>query len=1185
MSRQWTDNQLKAIDALDGSILVSAAAGSGKTAVLTQRVINRLTDSKNPVSADRLLIVTFTRAAAKEMRDRISQELTRLLREDPNNKMLADQQMLLPSAKICTIDSFCYDLVKENFQYLFISPDFKIGDEGELALLSREAMDITMEELYKADDNGNFKNLSELVFVGRDDTRLTEMIEKLHTSAMSFPFPDKWLEELGKSFVPGENVKDSVYGKIVLSHIRDSLVYCISMIKQMTDACDENPIADKAYRQALSEDLAQTEYILDRILTGESWDEIRRSALSYKAAARKRLTGDEKDDEGVISIEAKRKKLKEEIKDIGVCMCCSQQEYEADMEFLRPMVKELIRAAQLYSKNFALLKKEKKLADFSDVTNMAISLLVESDGDSWKSTAFAENMKKSFDEILIDEYQDTNAAQDMLFTAISDNNLFRVGDVKQSIYRFRQANPDIFIFLKNTYETYDKQKNNYPAKIILGNNFRSRRSVTDTINFIFSQIMSPQCGDVSYDDEEKLIFSAEYYNKSENDFAELHLVGAEKADTYYGNVTNLVQARHIASHIKKMLAEGFTVKDGDGERPATYKDFAVLLRSTGSGKGLEYAEVFRSEGVPCFTEVPGKFLTSVEISLVLNILRIIDNPKQDIALMSVMMSPVFGFSPDEMAELRLQSRHKDLYSCLLLSQENPRVSAFIEQVRAWREVGLCLSVKDLISEIYDTTALLSIFDAIDPSLTKRANLNLLCDYASIYEELGYNGLSGFISFVDRLSSKQRDISGSVGVVSQSNSVKIMTIHKSKGLEFPVCFVAGISTKFNRTDETDSLIVTQKYGIGALRRDLDTFEQYPTLSHKAMKLAVRKDNTSEELRVLYVALTRAKEKLIMVYCGDKIDDDCKRYASRLTFKGKSYPPFAVSHASCYGEWIISALLRHPAADILREYAGLGNEVILRDDAPVRVFSFNYCVDENEQRPSEASGKVNKELLSLIEERAAFRYKYEALADIIMKRAASETDKNFIDRDYFASSSPAFLSAKGLTGAAKGVATHTFVQFADYERARQSVTDEIARLEGKGILTSAQAQAIDVPSAETFFSGKLIERILASDKVLREKKFTIEVPVKDIYEGFDDFPEEKMMIQGIADCAFLEDGELVVVDYKTDNLSREEDFIEKYSSQVLLYRKALEITTGYKVKETLLYSFRLGKEIRVMAEDKK
>lgn len=1177
MARIWTKAQSDAINALDGSVLVSAAAGSGKTAVLTQRVINRLTDENNPTSVDRLLIVTFTRAAAQEMKQRISDALSALLKNDPANSNLINQQILLPTAKICTIDSFCSDLVRENFQALSLAPDFRIGDEGELQLLSKQAMDMTMEQMYENDSDGTFRNLTELLFTSRDDSKTAEMAEKLYHNSVSFPFPERWLDELCIEYDEKINIKDSSYGRIILEHTEKALEYCGELAESILQQCEGDDTLTKIFYDAVSTDKAQIQYIRERIASGESFDEIRRSVYAYSPARRKNAPADLKEDPLFCSLDQNRKDIKKQFDEIKKILCCSEEEYADDMKILGPMMKVLTETAKLYKHNFDMIKREKKIADFSDITHMALELLVKETKDGWESTPLAENLKDNFDEILIDEYQDTNAAQDMLFTSISKNNLFRVGDVKQSIYRFRQANPDIFISLKNAYEPYNKDENRYPARIVLGNNFRSRHGVTDIINFVFSQIMSSGCGDIDYDENEELVFSAQYTDETESP-AELHLIDYD-SDIDDDSDADEIQARHIAGVIKKMIADGYKVKDGDGERPASYKDFAILMRATGSGRGVKYSEVLREENIPCFTEVSGDFLASVEISLALNILRVVDNPKQDVPLLSVLMSAVFGFTADDVARLRLSDRRGDIYSCLLTKQEDEKVKAFLEKIRYWRNISVCLRVKEFIEEIYADTALPSIFQATDPSGIKRGNLMLLCDYADIYENSGYGSLSGFISFIDRLGDKKRDISGAVSAAQESDCVKIMTIHKSKGLEFPVCIIASCATKFNKSDEKDNLVISQKHGIGVKMRNTETFEQYDTLCHKAVKLAMGKDNISEEMRVLYVAMTRAREKLIMVYCKKDIESQCEKYASRIPFWKDKFSPFAVSCASGMGEWLIGTLLRHPDADSLRKLAGADNRCVLPAKGSLKVVITDSSGYSAEEASEDVTALPDEDFLSLIKEKADFRYKYSALSGVVTKRAASETDKNFIDRDYFASVEPAFLSSSGLTGAARGVATHTFIQYADYNKAKDSVGEEIARLRNKGILTEIEAQSINIKAAETFFSSQLLSRILSSELVMREKKFTVEVPITEVYEGVEEFSDEMIMIQGIADCAFLEDGKLVVVDYKTDRLENEDAFREKYSSQVLIYKKALKMATGYDVKETLLYSFHLGKEIKV------
>ena len=1174
MKRVWTENQKDAIEARGGDILVSAAAGSGKTAVLVERVTQRILDRQNPVSADRFLIVTFTRAAAGEMRERIDSAIDKLIAENPGDSYLAEQKMLLSAAKICTIDSFCSSLVRENFNLLDLAPDFKTADEGELSLICNEACENVMEELYNSKDT-DFRNLVELLFAGRDDSRLSESIITLYKSSMSFPFPEAWLDSLLSEFESNTKLSESRYGEILFSYAADLCNYSLSITESALSEITGDEELEKMLYDALATDKAQYDYILERI-TEKDWDGAKKGSLNFKAARRGNTPKHLKDDPFVDGLVRKRKSATENIKELAAVFCCSEADFYSDNEFFAPMVRSLVEAVKLYSKELWKLKKEKKIADFDDITHAALELLVKETPDGWERTEKAKSLSEFYEEILIDEYQDTNKAQDMLFTALSRNNLFRVGDVKQSIYSFRQAMPQIFLGLKDSFNRYNREEKKFPAKVLLGNNFRSRKGVTDIINYVFSQLMSKESGDIDYNAEEELVPLARYTQKDEP-AAEFHII-----DTKYipGLDFDRYQASYIADRILELMAEGFSVRDGDRERPASFGDFTVLLRSV-SKKAQIYAEVFREKGLPCFTETGSNFLAAKEIALALNFLRIIDNPKQDIPLLGVMMSPVFGFTPDDVSLIRLSGKG-DIYSCLLVAAENGngKAKAFLEEIARWRSLSVCLPASELITEIYNETGLVSIFDALDKSGMKRANLMLLYDYACTYEKSGYSGLSSFIRFIDRLSGQNQELSGALGEVQSADVVKIMSIHKSKGLEFPVCILADCSKRFNRMDEIKNLIVNLKHGLGIIRRDLDTFEQYRTICHSAVRLSMHRDSVSEELRVLYVAMTRAEEKLIIV--ADKKDAD--KYFNKCSIdincnSGK-ITPYAVTKAGSYMTWLVTALLRHPDSGELRLSGNVPNDVVLGCESPLKVVLTAPEIQENEESTEVAEAEAECGYTEEIRERLSYRYPYEALSGVITKRAASEVDRNYIDRDYFASAVPSFLTEGGLTGAQRGIATHTFIQFADYEKAKADLEGEIVRLTQKGILTELQAKGINKKALRSFFESELLKRILASDLVMREKKFTLEVPVSEVYPDLEEYSDEKMMIQGIADCAFLEDGELVVVDYKTDALNNENDFVVKYASQVLLYKKALRECTGYNVKSAVLYSFHLGKEIEVL-----
>ena len=1179
MSRNWTPQQKNAIEAREGSVLVSAAAGSGKTAVLVQRVIERITDAKNPVDADRLLIVTFTKLAAQEMRERITAAIAELIKKDPANVNLIRQQMLLSDAKICTIDSFCISVVKENFELLDVPSDFRIGDKSELSVIKKEALAATVEKMYES-GSSDFRKLVEILFNGKDDSAVEDAIEKLYFASCSFAFPEKWLGELKNAYNPDIPLKDSVHGRIVLERIREGVEYYISAFERMAYEMEGDEALENIFANAIKADVESCKQLIGTIDNG-TWDEARYAFGKLKFARRGDVRGEMKEDPVICYYSKLRDSTKESFKKLGALFCCSEEVYKEDIRFFEGPVKSLIDAVLIFSDIYSQMKMGRKLAEFSDIMRMTLSLLVKNTENGWESTELAKRISECYDEILIDEYQDTNAAQTLIFESVSRDNLFRVGDVKQSIYSFRQAMPEIFMGLKDKLEAYDEERKNYPCKIILANNFRSRKGVTDIINFIFEQIMCRESSGIDYNEEERLTPSAKYDEKDEPS-AELHILDTVNAEEDESNIE--YQARYVAAHIKRMIADGCTVKDGDGTRPVTYKDFAVLFRSLNgfdANKGVVFADIFRKEGIPCFTEVSDSFLGSMEIALIMNLLRIIDNPVQDLPMLSVIMSPLFGFCTDKVAELKKNNRYSSVYACLLEKERlgDGECIAFLEKLRQWRSMSICLGIGELLNEIYGQTALPSVFDAVDKSGKASANLRLMLDYASTYEKSGSAGLGGFIRFIDRLGSQKQDLAGALNSCGNADVVNILSIHKSKGLEFPVCILAYCGGKFNTKDEEKKFVLSKKSGVALQYRDMYAFEEFESLPYSAVRLTMHNDMVSEEMRVLYVALTRAKEKLIMIYAAKKVEDIIKGCGRSIARDRKMITPFAVLSVAGFGRWLIMALLRHKDGSELREIANLDESFVLPCESGLKVVmngeaaSVPTCVSE------EQGVGIDTDFLSSVIERAEFRYKYEALSGINMKRTASALDRSYIDREYFASSRPAFLCEGGLTGAQKGTATHRFAQFADYEMAKADLEGEIQRLYGMGLLTEAEAKAINRRTVGEFLKSSLLSRILSSDRVLREKRFIIEVPINEVYENVEEFSDEKVMIQGACDCAFEEDGKLVVIDYKTDRIDSEDEFREKYSSQILLYKKALELCTGLEVKETLIYSFYLSREIEI------
>ena len=1183
MARSWTTQQQQAIDARGGNLLVSAAAGSGKTAVLVERVIRRLSDVQSPVAADRLLIVTFTRAAAGEIRQRIGDALQEEMLRRPGDRRLAEQQMLLPFAKICTIDAFCSALVREHFESLGLAPDFKTADDGELQILSEQAMAQTLEDCYARGDE-DFLRLVELLFKGRDDAFLEEIIRTLYTESRSYPFPQLWLDEVGKLYQSDLPMMRHPFTKTLTQQILDAAAYARSLLGWGLSAVQGDEVLEKLFYEVFTSDLQQLEKVTDALTNGD-WDKAKAAAESYTPLRRPPTPKDYRGDPMIDRLALVRDEAKGILREkITPLFCCDSASFDSDLAFFAPLIAQLVAAAGQYADAFDALKKEKQVADFSDIMHSALQLLyTQNDAGDYVPSDLSKEIAQSYDEILIDEYQDTNLAQDMLFTAIARDNLFRVGDVKQSIYRFRQAMPEIFIRLKDQYAPYPPQNPAAPSKILLSKNFRSRKAVTESVNFIFSQIMSRACGDVDYDDAESLVCGAVYPDAEE--CCELHLLDLSELDTDRDS-GDAFQADYIAKHIRQMIDSGFQVRDGDGMRPARYEDFCILLRSINGGRGAVYAEALKKQNLPCFTEVSADFFSATEVSLMLNLLRVIDNPKQDVALLSVLLSVLFGFSPDDCARLRLFDPAGDLYACLLLAEKQGSEKAvrFLRRLADWRTLALGMSVSDFLRMLYDDTAILAAVSAMPGAAGKRTNLLLLLDYAAVYENAGYIGLSGFIRFIDRLERTKGDLAGSVGVSAETNVVRVMSIHKSKGLEFPVCIVANCAGRFNASDRNRGVVIHPSLGIGAQRRETDTLAQYPTIPLLAVRARDRADTISEEMRVLYVALTRAKERLILVGAIKNPEKAFAKYQPRLLSPNGKLPPFAAQAVSSYADWLYPALLRHPDAEKLREWGGYDDSVVLPASFRLEIYTEKWHLRPSETAKPQPHAAPDPALAAALDASFSWRYAYEPLTKLVSKRAASEVDKGFVDREYFASSMPQFLSADGLSAAQRGTATHTFMQYADFDAARQSVEQEISRLVQSGHITPQEGKAINRTAVRRFFSSELFARMQNSPLVMREKKFTVEVPVQRLYPEMTGFPDETMLIQGIADCAFLEDGALVVVDYKTDRLETDAQFIEKYAGQVGIYKMALSLCTDYPVKETVLYAFHLHRAIVVDNEEK-
>ncbi len=1173
----WTNSQNDAINAINGTVLVSAAAGSGKTAVLVERVIKRLTDENNCCEADRLLIVTFTKSAANEMRERISDSILKLLEKDPFNYRLQRQQMLLCNAKISTIHSFCNDLVRENFYKFDIPPDFRIADSNEILVIRNEAMESVLDDMYEV-DNPEFKRLSEIFSLGRDDKVLIENIQKIYDFIRSHPFPEDWLDEKLSMYDLNGPLNEDLWIKTIIKFCEDTVNYCILLIKNNLYKIEGDLNLQKAYGSTINNDLYRMLDLLKVLKIGDLKN-ISESLMSLHFDRLGALRGYNNE---IVKEQIKnaRDEVKKLIGKLQKSFSYNEQQCIDDIKELKIIMNQLFTAVKNFSKKFDELKRNKKVADFSDLEHWALKLLVKKTENGFEKTNEAIEISKCFDEVMVDEYQDTNEVQDMIFRAISNNekNMFLVGDIKQSIYRFRQAMPEIFLRRKNSYVKYDNKIDNYPSKIIFDKNFRSREGIIDAINFVFEQIMSKDVGEVEYKEDEKLVYSGNYLKKQTPD------VSLKIIDISQSNEDNIdiLEAEYIGKTILNMIKNEFKIKDKYGERNVTFKDFCILLRSTKKHSHV-IAKRLNDIGVPAWSEKSGSFFGTPEVSTILSILRILDNPIQDIPLVSTMMSPIYGFNPDEISAIRMSDKSKPIYFalknfvCCNDNKLSDKCRKFINDIETFRTLSYKLTVGELINYIYEITGYTYIVQTMSQGEFRLCNLRLLLEYAKTYEKSGYDGLSDFIRFIDNLEEQKADLNSSTSISENLDVVKVMSIHSSKGLEFPVCIVANCSRKFNKMKE--SVLLNSNLGIGVKLKDKTLMRQYSNLQRDAVSLEMERENMSEELRVLYVAMTRAKEKLILITSLKDPQKTLTKLSSRVN-KSKIISPYVVRNSESFSDLILCCALKHPDGTILRQISGNNYDVVLESKSSwdIEIVSQNDMDDFKilEKCEGEKQSKCDDNLLKVIDQRLKYKYPFELLNEIPTKVSASEISKS--DNINKSLIRPNFMEKNGMSPTEKGTALHKFMEYADYNEAKNNLTKHLSYLKEKKFLTNEQCNSIDLLKLKAFFDSNIFKRIISSSKFYREYRFTVDIEIKDLYSEFkSEYGSERVILQGAVDCAFLEEEKMVIVDYKTDKVNSIEDLKNRYYKQMEIYSKSLSRIFELKIKECVIYSFYLNKEI--------
>lgn len=1237
MSVKWTKEQEKVINLRNRSLLVSAAAGSGKTAVLVQRIISMVTDKAEPLDIDRLLVVTFTNAAAAEMRERVGAAIENALEQEPYNQHLQRQLTLVHNAQITTIDSFCIRILRDHFHKIDLEPGFRIADEGELKLLREDVCEAVLEEFYQKADP-EFLRFADSYSGAKNDLQIKEMILKLYNYAESYPWPKEWLETCVQQYEAANEaeLEEKSWIRDFLSYLDVRIEDLITAQKKLLELTQE-PDGPYMYEASIADDLRQLEN-LRKCEHFSQWQEAV-SSIDFKNIGRSgKYEGSLAKKDAVMS---GRKRMKDQIDKWKKTIFATPLEVQLErLTQTSEMVRMLVTLTQAFSDRFYEEKQKKNMLDFSDVEHNALRVLVNPETKELTETAL--EYQQQYREVMIDEYQDSNYVQETLLTAVSgvkngNENLFMVGDVKQSIYRFRLARPELFMDKYHRFSTEESSR----QRIDLHRNFRSRREVVEAVNDIFYPLMEKDLGNVAYDAEAALYAGAEYpdYENADCCKPEFLLVPSQES----GMERREQEAAAVAGRIRELVETQ--------EIPGiTYKDIVLLLRSM-SGWAETYQKVFEQEGIPLIVASKTGYFSATEVQTVLSLLRVLDNPYQDIPMAAVMKSYFGKFTSEELAQIRAESPGMPFYQCVeqftsseeqqkeeqsadtnvveaekqqkeepisdtdaveaeILPQEkeNENVSdqrshlaekiiAFQEMLQNFRQRIPYTPIHRLLQEILDETGYRNYVAALPAGEQRRANLDMLMEKAVAYEQTSYHGLFHFIRYIDRLMKYDVDYGEAEIVSEQENAVRLMSIHKSKGLEFPVVFVCGMGKQFNEQDLNSNMIFHPEFGIGLKWFDCEKRTKANTLIHQIFAMEAKKENLGEELRVLYVALTRAKEKLILA-------GTCKlpEEGQYSGFSREEKVSFSTRYdAKSYWDWVMPVLgMENP------DY-----RYVIWDEARMQQEEQRKLQDTALEHRTllVALQNVSETELTQLKETFSWEYAWKEEGTHKQKVSVSELKHRAMEErsesaeqtlntaqplfpDEIATPYvPRFVQeAKENAGALYGTMVHRFLEcldfaglpdFAEEKQGLYFVKQQIDALCALGRMQEADAKRLNWKQLLGFLQSDTAKRmrVAAEQGTLeREKPFVMSVPANLVWE--ESRPEEEVLIQGIIDVFWEEADGIVLLDYKTDHVDNAQELVHRYKKQLELYADALSRFSGEKpVKEILIYSFALAETIRL------
>ena len=1196
---KWTNEQKQAIEEKGSNILVAAAAGSGKTAVLVERIINRILNDK--IDIDKLLVVTFTNAAASEMRERILDAIYKKIEEDPSNIELQRQITLLNKASICTIHSFCLDVIRNNFYEINISPNFRIGDTAEIELLKQETLDDLFEKKYFEEDE-DFLKLVDTYTGYRGDEPLKELVMEIYKFIQSSPFPRKWLEEKVEEF----NIKDlsldfakTKWGKLILEEYEKNIEETILGLKNVKQDLDSNPELEK-FSQVIRLDLENLELLKANL---DSWDKVYELSQRFsftKWPVDRKIQSSIKDE-----AKEKRDKINKKFKGIkDKIFIYTSKEAIQDLQEVYEILNLLKKVVLEFEETYGKVKLERNVIDFNDIEHLALKILLKEDDGKYVPTEVAKKYKDKFEEIAIDEYQDSNMVQEYILTSISKgNNIFMVGDVKQSIYKFRQAMPELFLGKYEKYKLKKDKTENDDLKIQLFKNFRSRENILSTSNLVFQEIMSKKLGDVEYNEDEYLNLGANYPDIENVDFAgktEIDVINLNKnqieeetEDTENNEriEDSILEAKYVAKKIQELINSNYYVFDKkQGYRKITYKDIVVLLRSTATLAPI-YEKEIADLGMPVFSDTSSEYLNSVEIQTIISVLKIIDNPMQDIPLVTVMRSMIGGFTDNDLIEIRLADKNCNFYESILKAQVQVseelriKINNFLEKIENWREANEYLNLDELIWKIYLDTGYYNYVGLMQNGKLRQANLKMLFERAKQYESASFKGLFNFINFIDKLKLSSGDL-GSAKIIGENEDViRIMSIHKSKGLEFPVVFLSSTGKKFNMQDLNKKVLLHQDIGLGPTYTNYEKKIEYPTLAKEAIKIVTKREVLAEEMRVLYVALTRAKEKLVITGIEKDVNDSIDSKQKELeiykdNIENKMNPNLVGKYKS-YIDWIELVYLKNKDKDIMK-FNIINKKDILKENTEEK--------EENKDIIKEIQNRaVSKENINKIKQELEWKYKFEESVELPSELSVSKIKelKNNVQlqNQEVSFAKPNFLIEKTeLTGAQKGTIMHLCLQRLKHkeEYDLEKLKRMVKSLVEKEIILQKEADSVNYNKILESFKSEIWQEMKEARLVEQEKPFYFNIKANEIY---DVKSEEDILVQGIIDLYYInKDDELVLVDYKTDYVenNNEEILKEKYDIQLAIYKKALEKALDRKVDKVYIYSTWLGRAITINFE---